>query len=78
MHSVAGIDKYISSAAIFVVCIAYSSIGGLKAVLWTDALQAVIMIGSIIAVIIAGVNQIGGMSIVWERAKDAGRLDVWK
>lgn len=78
LSKVAGINKYLSCAAIFIVCIAYSSIGGLKAVLWTDALQAIIMIGSVIAVTIAGASQIGGMSVVWERASEAGRLDVWK
>lgn len=52
--------------------------GGLKAVLWTDALQAIIMIGSVLAVTIAGTMQIGGPSVVWDRAVEAGRLDIVK
>jgi sodium-coupled monocarboxylate transporter 8/12 len=76
IFTVAGINKYLSSAIIFLVCIAYSSIGGLKAVLWSDALQAVIMFGTMITVIVLGVNEVGGLSVVWERASNAGRTDV--
>ncbi|CAL8112703.1 unnamed protein product [Orchesella dallaii] len=74
---VTGINKFASCAAIFIVCIAYSSIGGLKAVLWSDAMQAIIMIGSVIVVIAVGANEIGGFGVVFDRAKAGGRLDVW-
>ncbi len=76
LDQVAGINKYMSSAVIFLVCIAYSSIGGLKAVLWSDALQAIIMFGTMITVIIVGVNEVGGLGVVWERAASTGRTDV--
>jgi Na+/proline symporter len=112
---VAGFDKYVTSATIFLVCIAYSSIvretlycywlelrskfalhivicsveagkhfhyyyqGGLKgAVLWTDALQALIMFGTMITVVAAGMSEIGGFRIIWERAEQAGRTDLVK
>ncbi|ODN05899.1 Sodium-coupled monocarboxylate transporter 2 [Orchesella cincta] len=53
-------------------------LGGLKAVLWSDALQAIIMIGSIIVVIAVGANEVGGFGVVFDRAREGGRLDVWK
>lgn len=44
--------------------------------LWTDVLQAFIMFGSIIAVIAVGINEVGGIDIVWSRAAETGRTDV--
>ncbi|XP_021948921.1 sodium-coupled monocarboxylate transporter 1 [Folsomia candida] len=76
LDQVAGLNRYMTSAVIFLVCIAYSSIGGLKAVLWSDALQAIIMFGTMITVIVVGVNKVGGIDVVWERAAATGRTDV--
>lgn len=42
--------------------------GGMKAVVWTDALQFVIMFGGIIAVIVRGMVEVGGMEKVWDIA----------
>ena len=49
--------------------------GGLKAVLWTDALQLCIMIAGIYVVLIYGTIEQGGFSNVWEANKLSGRLD---
>ncbi|XP_042228144.1 sodium-dependent multivitamin transporter-like isoform X3 [Homarus americanus] len=42
--------------------------GGLKAVVWTDALQFMVLLGGIVAVIIKGMIEIGGLGKVWEIA----------
>lgn len=44
--------------------------------LWSDALQAIIMFGCMITVIVVGVNEVGGMEVVWDRARATGRTDV--
>jgi len=76
LDQVANIDRYFSCAAIFIVCIAYSSLGGLKAVLWTDALQAAVMLASLVAIIAAGVSEIdGGWSGIWERSEATNRTN---
>jgi len=49
--------------------------GGLKAVLWTDTLQLVIMIGGIFVVLIYGIVDGNGMAEIWEANKLSGRLD---
>jgi len=36
---VTGINVIVACAIIFVVCIFYTAIGGIKAVMWTDAFQ---------------------------------------
>jgi len=46
--------------------------------LWTDVFQALVMLLSLAVIAAKGVSDIGGVGIVWERAKDADRLDVLK
>lgn len=50
--------------------------GGLKAVVWTDVIQTVIMIGSIIFVIIKSTIDVGGFGVVWQRNYDSGRIEL--
>ncbi|KAK5603490.1 hypothetical protein CRENBAI_006327 [Crenichthys baileyi] len=46
--------------------------GGLKAVIWTDVLQMVIMLAGFIAVIARGAVIQGGLSTIWEDAGQGG------
>ncbi|XP_046805699.1 sodium-coupled monocarboxylate transporter 1-like [Lucilia cuprina] len=50
--------------------------GGLKAVIWTDVIQTVIMIGSIVFVIIKGTIDVGGVEVVFERNWNTGRIEL--
>lgn len=51
--------------------------GGMKAVIWTDTLQTLIMFTGMLAVIIQGfINQ--GWNRVWQDAIDSGRLDLFE
>ena len=52
--------------------------GGLKAVIWTDVLQMVIMLIGFVAVIARGAVLQGGLGKIWEDARDGGRLDAFK
>lgn len=54
----------------------FSSKGGMKAVLWTDVFQAILMFLGILAVLIKGIIDVGGIVTVYERAYDGGRLTV--
>ncbi|XP_066595800.1 sodium-coupled monocarboxylate transporter 1-like [Prorops nasuta] len=56
------------------VCILYTSIGGLKAVVWTDTIQFSITIGGIFAVLYLGLKSVGGFSEVWRISDEGGRL----
>jgi sodium-coupled monocarboxylate transporter 8/12 len=75
LEQVAGINAHLSAAMIFLVCIAYSSIGGLKAVLWTDALQAVVMVGALASVVGIGIYEVGGISAIWAAAERTDRVE---
>ncbi|XP_046813768.1 sodium-coupled monocarboxylate transporter 2-like [Vespa crabro] len=56
------------------VCILYTSIGGLKAVVWTDTIQFTVTIGGLFAVLILGIKSVGGVSEVWKRSEMGNRL----
>lgn len=59
------------------VTLAYTFVGGLKAVVWADALQlGVYMAGGLAALWIA-VSMAGGAGPVWDAAEQAGKLRVF-
>ncbi|KAJ1350262.1 hypothetical protein KIN20_006011 [Parelaphostrongylus tenuis] len=53
----------------------YTCIGGLKAVVWSDSLQAVLMYGGVFALIVQGLRhpKVGGLARVWDIAIESGR-----
>ena len=50
----------------------------MKAVVWTDCFQVLILYSSMFAVLIKGTIDIGGVATVWERNDQAGRSDFFK
>lgn len=76
LAQVTGFNVYISVSLICFVCIFYTTLGGMKAVLWTDALQTVIMYASMMFVIIKGAVDVGGFEYVWEKNVESGRAQL--
>ena len=70
------INVHFITPVICTVCILYTVFGGIKAVVWTDALQFFVMIGSIIMVVTMGVVSVGGLGNVFSVAYNTGRLNV--
>lgn len=58
------------------VCIFYTTIGGLKAVVWTDMLQFCVSIGAIIAVLYMGLISAGGIGNVFNKAAEGERFHI--
>lgn len=56
------------------VCTLYTTLGGLKAVIWTDVFQTLVMFSGQVAVIAVGVYQTGGPSEVWRKVWEGGRI----
>uniref|UniRef100_A0A182NTY1 Sodium/solute symporter n=1 Tax=Anopheles dirus TaxID=7168 RepID=A0A182NTY1_9DIPT len=71
---VTGINLHVITPVICVICIFYTTVGGLRAVVWTDTLQFVLMIGACIAVIVLGIYSVGGFMEVWKAADRGERL----
>ncbi|KAJ6647888.1 Sodium-coupled monocarboxylate transporter 2 [Pseudolycoriella hygida] len=74
IETVSGINLYIITPIMCAVCIFYTTIGGLKAVVMTDALQFVVMIIAVLAILFMGMTKVGGWTNVWEAAERGGRL----
>jgi Na+/proline symporter len=52
--------------------------GGLKAVVWIDFLQTIVIMISSIAIIIVGVMKVGGVGSVWEKSLGGGRILIFE
>ncbi|XP_072046245.1 sodium-coupled monocarboxylate transporter 1-like [Amphiura filiformis] len=77
LNQVTGINLWGSVLATVLVCTFYTTIGGMKAVLWTDVFQMFIMISGLLAVIIEGCRRLGGMDVMWKLCEEGGRIDFW-
>lgn len=76
-NQVTGFNLYIIGAIVCVVCIFYTLLGGIKAVVFTDAWQVVVMFISVVIVVILGTIAIGGPDIIWDRSEIGGRIDFF-
>ncbi|KAM3963394.1 sodium-coupled monocarboxylate transporter 1 [Aphomia sociella] len=74
LSDVTRLNTYLAVSLVYVVCIFYSSQGGMKAVMMTDAFQSVVIMGSLVVVLALGAAQVGGMDNVWEYARRTDRL----
>uniref|UniRef100_A0A915B653 Sodium/solute symporter n=1 Tax=Parascaris univalens TaxID=6257 RepID=A0A915B653_PARUN len=75
------IDKWILILVFGLTTTLYTTIGGLKAVVWTDSLQALMMYGGVFALIYKGLShpRVGGFWPVWNLAYDTGRIsELWR
>ncbi|XP_054711298.1 putative sodium-dependent multivitamin transporter [Uloborus diversus] len=76
LSAVTNLSTWVSVISIGVVCTFYCTMGGMKAVLWTDVFQAILMFLGIFAVLIKGLIDVGGIANVFRIANDGGRLVV--
>ncbi|CAL4131823.1 unnamed protein product [Meganyctiphanes norvegica] len=77
LASVTPIDSNTYIIVLGIVCTIYSSIGGVKAVVWTDVFQMAVIVIGIISVIIIGSIEAGGISNVWAIANERGRIQFF-
>ncbi|XP_072308205.1 sodium-coupled monocarboxylate transporter 1 [Eucyclogobius newberryi] len=77
LNQITGLDLWGVLVATGAVCIIYCTLGGLKAVIWTDVLQMVVMLVGFLAVIARGAVLQGGLNQVWEDAREGGRLNTF-
>jgi sodium-coupled monocarboxylate transporter 8/12 len=78
LETVTGLSKTSAILIIGVVCAFYSTIGGLKAVLFTDVFQSILMFAAVFIVIISGLISAGGFEEIFRVANEGGRLQLWK
>ncbi|XP_066122839.1 sodium-dependent multivitamin transporter isoform X1 [Saccopteryx bilineata] len=74
LNAVTGFDLWLSVLTLGIVCTIYTALGGLKAVIWTDVFQTLVMFLGQLAVIIVGSAKVGGLGRVWDLASQQGRI----
>lgn len=74
LEATTGLSKNLSIVLIGVVCTFYSAVGGIKAVLITDLFQGFLMFFAVIVVIGTAAYSVGGISEIWNIAREGGRI----
>uniref|UniRef100_A0A8D0BA38 Solute carrier family 5 member 12 n=1 Tax=Salvator merianae TaxID=96440 RepID=A0A8D0BA38_SALMN len=77
LNQVTGFNLWGSVFATGIVCTFYCTVGGLKAVVWTDAFQLIVMLIGFLTVLIQGTLKNGGLANVWENAQNGSRLHIF-
>jgi Na+/proline symporter len=75
-HAVSGFPTWASILTGGVVATIYTALGGIKAVIWTDVFQSIVMLGGLMAMIIMGTIHMGGPSAVFHTACNGSRLSI--
>ncbi|CAH2050162.1 unnamed protein product, partial [Iphiclides podalirius] len=74
-NQVTGVDVHVITPIVCLVCIFYTSAGGLQAVVWTDVIQITAMFGAMALVAIKGTLDVGGIGVVFQRNLDSERIE---
>ncbi|CAL7951965.1 unnamed protein product [Xylocopa violacea] len=74
LNQVSGFNVHLIGIVVCLICVFYTVLGGIRAVVWTDALQVIVMIVAVLTVSALGTYQIGAAEI-WRRAKEVNRIE---
>jgi len=79
LNTVAGLNIYMCILAMGLLCTAYTILGGVEAVIWTDVIQVIVLMGAAIVClgIIAGQVD-GGLGAVVSKGLAAGKFEAAK
>jgi SSS family solute:Na+ symporter len=77
MRAVTGMDLYTSAAILIVITGLYTIMGGLRAVIYTEVMQAIVLIVGSAALAFLGLNAVGGWSGLHARLP-ADFFSMWK
>ncbi|XP_066143169.1 sodium-coupled monocarboxylate transporter 2-like [Euwallacea fornicatus] len=77
LSKVTGLNVYLAVTVVYVVCIFYSSQGGMKAVIIADTFQAGVLIGSLLVILYLGQKFVGGYGVIWSESYNSGKLEIF-
>ncbi|XP_055706277.1 sodium-coupled monocarboxylate transporter 2-like [Phlebotomus papatasi] len=77
-QEVTGVNIYATAVIIMILCIWYTAVGGIKAVVWTDMFQLILMLASTLLVLCVGWYNVGGLENIWQAMDRGGRLVFFK
>ncbi|GFY44314.1 putative sodium-dependent multivitamin transporter [Trichonephila inaurata madagascariensis] len=76
LSAVTNLSMKMSVIVIGAVCTFYCTLGGMKAVLWADVFQVILMYAALFSIIIKGLLLLGGFGNIFEIANEGGRLII--
>ncbi|XP_041087031.1 sodium/iodide cotransporter [Polyodon spathula] len=76
LNQVTGLDIWASLFSTGLICTFYTTLGGMKAVIWTDVFQVVVMLTGFLAIVIRGTILVGGPATVLEIASNGSRINL--
>ncbi|KAG7513664.1 sodium/iodide cotransporter [Solea senegalensis] len=75
LNQATGLNLWASLFSTGAICTLYTTMGGVKAVIWTDVFQIVVMLSGFVAVLIHGTLLVGGPAVVLETARNGSRIN---
>uniref|UniRef100_A0A8C9WWD2 Solute carrier family 5 member 5 n=1 Tax=Sander lucioperca TaxID=283035 RepID=A0A8C9WWD2_SANLU len=75
LNQATGLNMWVSLFSTGTICTLYTTLGGIKAVIWTDVFQIVVMLSGFVAIFIRGTVLVGGPAVVLEIAKNGSRIN---
>ncbi|XP_073332570.1 sodium/iodide cotransporter [Pagrus major] len=70
-----GLNMWVSLFSTGFICTLYTTLGGMKAVIWTDVFQIIVMFSGFVAIFIHGTVLVGGPARVLEIAINGSRIN---
>ncbi len=77
LSAVTGIDKYTCILVMGVLCTFYTVMGGIEAVIWTDVVQVLVLLGGALLSLVYIISDVdGGIATVFKVASAEGKLKM--
>ncbi len=71
LSTVAGMDLTVSVVVVGILCVVYTMFGGMAAVIWTDVVQTLVLMGGALWALVSIVASVeGGVAGIWEIARE--------
>lgn len=77
LSQVTGLSTWLIVVVLSIVCIVYTTLGGIRAVILADVVQAMLMLLSMVLLLVFGLFYIGDLDLFYTRNFDTGRLNVF-
>lgn len=78
LSAVTGVDTHLCIALMGILATAYTALGGISAVIWTDVVQVFVLLGGAALCLVLAVMDSGGLSATLDLARAADKLLVFE
>uniref|UniRef100_H0X6K4 Solute carrier family 5 member 5 n=1 Tax=Otolemur garnettii TaxID=30611 RepID=H0X6K4_OTOGA len=76
LNQVTGLDIWASLLSTGIICTFYTAVGGMKAVVWTDVFQVIVMLSGFWVILGRGATLVGGPQHVLQFAQNHSRINL--